>query len=103
MRMRIKLFIQLGGTVEGFRWRIPLQIKENGTFNDKGSINILNTKERYYGKDNIKIKLRKKDKNWVIYHIPSSIWWHTVIHHDWDNGGTMYLLSHKEHILIHRI
>ena len=34
--------------------------------------------------------------------IPSSIWWFSEIHHDWEDGARMYLLTKGEHILIHR-
>ena len=44
-----------------------------------------------------KILIRNKDAKWVRTHIPSSIWWKTVIHHDWKNGGIMYLLAPQKH------
>ena len=46
---------------------------------------------------NQKVKTRNKDKTWIYHNIPSSIWWHTAMHHEWKNGGVMFLLTPEEH------
>lgn len=52
----------------------------------------------FYFIDAYKGKLRHLDKAWCYRNIPSSIVWNTEIHHDWENEGIMYLLSHKDHL-----
>lgn len=99
--MKKKSFGLLSGTEEGWSWDIRTQIKENEAFNAKGMFNIRNTEEQYE-KYREKRLIRHKDRFWVINNIPSSIWWFSEVHHDWNNDGVMYLLTKGEHILRHR-
>ena len=100
--MKTKSFFLLTFTEEGFLYEIRAQVIENGTFMDKGnSIHSRNSKV-HYKRNREKQLIRNKDYQWVIQNIPSSIWWHTEIHHNWANNGTMYLLTKGEHILRHR-
>lgn len=81
--------LQSGGE-EGYRWELAIGIHENikvftGSFTFGGE----EQKRRH--------KIRSSDKSWVIHHIPSSIWWFNEVHHDWEDGGRMYILDKKEH------
>jgi hypothetical protein len=44
-----------------------------------------------------KATIRQTDRVWVCKNIPSTMWWGSEVHHDWDNGGVMYILTLKEH------
>ena len=76
--------------MEGHRWQYGISIYSHTViFTGAFSYGSVDTRE----KDNI----RSKDKWWVAANIPSSIWWDTEIHHDWENGARMYLLTKEEH------
>ena len=96
--MRIKSFTLLSGSEDRWGWCATTHISEYGGFKNKGvGWELTNLKERYE-KDKKKVNMRIKDKNWVHRNIPSSIAWYTQIHHDWNDGARMYLLSKGEHI-----
>ena len=102
MKMRTKSSTLLFGTEEGWSWNIRVGVYENGTFSTTGaSFHLQNQKSRHK-RDLVKERIRAMDRTWVYRNIPSSIHWHTQIHHDWANNGTMYLLAKGEHILRHR-
>ena len=44
-----------------------------------------------------KATIRQIDRIWVCKNIPSSIWWNLEVHHEWKDGGRMYLLTKQEH------
>ena len=101
LEKRVKSFTLLSGMEENWHWDIICKIKGNGAFRRKGAYTVVDTKEQRekYKEKNL---LRQKDKLWVANNIPSSIWWFSEVHHDWNNGGVMYLLTKGEHILRHR-
>jgi hypothetical protein len=100
--MKTKSVVLLSGTIEGWCYRCTVQIIKNGRFKGKGqNFTTRNSKEERESHVE-KITIRKKDQNWVRQNIPSSIWWYTENHHDWKDGGRLYLLTEAEHILRHR-
>lgn len=44
-----------------------------------------------------KARIRRKDRHWIANNLPSSIWWGLETHHNWEDGGRMYLLTHELH------
>lgn len=99
--MRVKQISLFSGTEKDWFWYTRCLVKENGLLGDHGTIQSYNRKERYI-RDNEKEKIRAVDRLWVYRNIPSSIHWHTEIHHEWCDAGRMYLLTKEEHILLHR-
>lgn len=100
--MRTKNFEVGSGTIEGWNWRLSVEVKENETFGSRGSsFKFRNVEERAI-KNREKIQIRGSDREWVRNNIPSSIWWFTEIHHDWKDKARMYLLTKGEHVLRHR-
>lgn len=102
MRTKRKSFALISGMEEGFSYVLRAIVADNGNFHSKGtSFGIENMRE--YGKKNReKDRIRTNDRVWVYRNIPSSIHWHTEIHHNWAKNGIMYLLTKGEHILRHR-
>ena len=97
--MSEKGFSLISGTEDGVHWSYRISIHSNGTFRGKGVFSIVKGRGKW---NKMKDSLRAKDRLWVYRNIPSSIHWHTEIHHNWANNGTMYLLTKGEHILKHR-
>jgi len=95
MKVGRKTVYLVAGVEEGSEWNLHINVYP-GSANFQGNF-ALGIK-----RDKVKALQRQKDKNWVIWNIPSSIWWHMEIHHDWEAGGVMYLLTHKEHLERHR-
>ena len=94
--MSEKSFVLDSGNEDGWHWSITVGIKENGEIRRRYSFNFYDMqeiKEKYKEK----VKIRGVDNMWVLHNIPSSIAWKTVIHHDWSDGGRMYLLTKGEH------
>jgi hypothetical protein len=99
--MRIKTIILLSGTQDGWQWQVPQITTKKGNIRENIYFNYIdkaNTRKKYIEKT----RIRDNDNKWVRNYIPSSIWWKTEIHHDWKDGGRMYLLTKGEHILRHR-
>ena len=86
------VYLASGGE-EGCDWRLSLTCS-SGTKNFMGNYVLVVANE--------KKRLRTSDRTWVYRNIPSSIHWYTEIHHDWSDGGRMYLLSHGEHLVLTR-
>jgi hypothetical protein len=99
--MKLKSFILLSGEKKGYRWAIPLVVTEKANVRNACFFDFIN-KNIYREKYREKTRMRDRDNKWVRNFIPSSIWWKTEIHHDWKDGGRMYLLTKGEHILWHR-
>lgn len=100
--MRVKNITLYGGMVEkSFSFNISVRVCENSSFCSKGNISLKDNLSDYH-RNKKHVNLRRLDREWVHTHIPSSIWWNTEIHHDWENDGIMYLLTKNEHILRHR-
>ena len=99
---RVKAQTLLSGTEEGHSWYISVVVYEDGTFFNRGSGFYFRNHKEKRDKDKFKIKIRANDRYWVIRHIPLSIWEKKQMHHDWNNGGRLYLLTRNEHILRHR-
>ena len=99
--MRSKSTNLLSGTEEDWYWRVVTKVYETGNFENKGGFDMLNS-TKYRDRNRVKIRMRISDRTWVKNNIPSSIWWFTEVHHNWKDGGRMYLLSKSEHILKHR-
>ena len=89
------------GSIDGFVWKIAVRIRVNGSIKERGPI-FTKDRRRYYLQDKEKEKIRRSDRYWVETRIPFSIRNGCEIHHDWENGGTMYLIPKVEHILLHR-
>lgn len=89
----------ISGTEEGFYWSANAFIEDNGAFKNKGGFRI---QYPYNSLQRKKAGLRSTDRTWCYRNIPSSITWKTERHHDWEDGGRMYLLTKEEHILRHR-
>ena len=100
--MKTKSFTLLSGSFEDWHYDLVTTIGEDSSFREKGSAFHLKNLKLDLIKNRYKINIRKTDKSWVYRNIPSSIVWHTEIHHNWANNGTMYLLTKGEHILKHR-
>ena len=99
-KRRSKTFTQYSMSIGRFFVRIRVSIYDTGGFQRTGEqIEVENTKTRNTKRKDV---IRGNDRSWVHNHIPSSIAWKTQIHHDWENGGIMYLLTRGEHILRHR-
>lgn len=98
--MSEKRFTQLSGTINGWYWSVRLEIGKEGGIQYIG-FDYKNSIETYL-KTKVKCSIRARDRQWVMRNIPSSIWWGTEIHHNWKDGGRMYLLSKGEHILRHK-
>ena len=98
--MKTKGFTLLSGSLEGWHWSIVIAVSDKEQFTNEG-FRFSNEKE--LGKrDRRKRSIRTKDKSWIVWNIPSSIWWYMEVHHDWKDGARMYLLTKGEHILRHR-
>ena len=79
-----------GGSEEGLLWELIFSCRINTTVFSGGFI--------FHGENKRKKNIiRGKDKQWVMRNIPSSIWWMLEIHHDWEHGARMYLLTKEEH------
>ena len=92
--MRLKTFTFLSGYDESQSWRLDIVVREDGSFAKKGTtFDII-----FQNPNKTKQDIRAKDREWVMQNIPSSIWWKTQIHHVWEDGARMYLLSKLEHI-----
>jgi hypothetical protein len=77
----------VGGSFEGWKWNIYQSVTI------KGKVSSFN----FTFVDPFKAKTRRLDKQWIAYNIPSSLWWKLDMHHNWEDGGRMYLLTPKEH------
>jgi len=86
---------------EGSGVRVVVMVSGNGSFESVGSLHMM-YRETHLNKYTKKRLIRQNDRSWIHHNIPSSIWWYTETHHDWKNGGRMYLLTKAEHILRHR-
>ena len=90
-----KSIILFSGGEEGLGFSLTLKVySETKVFSGSWNFKFKETRE--------KDKVRGLDRKWCYRNIPSSIMWNVEVHHDWENGGTMYLLSHAEHMSIHR-
>ena len=85
------IYLASGGE-EGFAWELQLNVSK-GMKAFPGHFLI----EDEDGK--IKSNTRSRDKSWVVNNIPSSLWWNLQRHHDWEDGGRLYLLTKKEHMI----
>ena len=94
--------ILLSGNYEGQSWRIVVVTTETGGFQGKGTFIFDYAYKDVSEERKKKGRLRVTDRKWVQRNIPSSIVWNTQVHHDWEDGGRMYLLTKGEHILRHR-
>lgn len=100
--MKSKSFVQISGSEENCSWEVRLEVGEKGKFRTRGEHFRLRKQGIKTGKDRNKRNIRDSDRSWVYRNIPSLIAWKTEIHHDWNDGGRMYLLTKGEHILRHR-
>ena len=86
---------------EGAALTIRLRVSRKGnlSYTDHyASKEVMRKRAKRNHKKNLKKRrIRGRDAQWVHTYIPSSIWWHCEIHHDWKNGGIVYLLSHLDH------
>ena len=98
---KTKNFTLLSGTEEGWQWGIKVCVVPSGHFHGKGTFRYHNSNGETEDRRR-KETLRKQDRTWCYQNIPSSIMWFVQIHHDWDDGDRMYLLTKAEHILRHR-
>ena len=80
---------------------VRLKVLRSGSFKNRGALELHLTVDDTAERRK-KASLRSVDRTWVYRNIPSSITWETEIHHDWEDGGRMYLLTKGEHILRHR-
>ena len=92
---KAKQIYLFGGSEEKQIWELMVEIRETSY---KFSGHFLFPKPENEEKHGIRVR----DRTWVRNNIPSSIQWYTEIHHDWEDGGRMYLLSEKEHKRKHR-
>ena len=83
-------------------WSVVVVITKIGNFQGKGTILTDCSYEDISEKRKRRGYIRIKDREWVYRNIPSTIAWKTQIHHDWEDGARMYLLSKGEHILRER-
>ena len=93
--IKTKSITLASGNESGWYWTLTLRTAKN-------LFSMGFTFEHYLARDKSHARIRCRDKNWIYYNIPSSIWWFNEMHHDWKNGGRMYLLTKAEHILRHR-
>ena len=100
--MKTKQINLLSGTEEGWHCYLCAKTTEDGRINNRGTTFHLKDLNGVYQREKMKRGIRISDKRWVYQYIPSSIWWFTELHHDWKDGGRMYLLTKGEHILRHR-
>jgi hypothetical protein len=82
-----KTVFLVGGGYEGWKWNVYQSVSTKGK--------ILSSNFTFV--DPWKAKTRRLDRQWIAMNIPSSIWWELSTHHDWEDGGRMYLLSKEEH------
>ena len=80
-----------GGTEAGLTYQLRLPVYRNG------SVQAIYFRLQDIS-DRKKQRIRYKDRIWVASNIPSSLWWGKEIHHDWEDGGKMYLLTKGEHL-----
>ena len=97
-----KHIVLYGYSEGGYRLNIVMSVIPSGGFQAKGSFIYAYPYRERTKRSKKQEQIRRADRVWVYRNIPSSIWWHTEIHHDWTNNGTMYLLTKGEHILRHR-
>jgi len=90
--MRVKGFGIFNQGEEGAILQVRQFVNENG-FIRFPTLSVRSKTNYKGGKD----KIRALDKTWVYHNIPSSIWWYTEVHHDWENGGIMFLISKEKH------
>ena len=83
-----------GGSEEGESFEFYVYVNGNGKI---GKITCL-----FPSKDLFKSRTRLKDRLWFYRNIPSSIIWNVEVHHEWEDGARVYLLSKEEHKLKHR-
>jgi hypothetical protein len=100
--MKLKTFVQFSYREDCYGINIVLKVSEKGAFYSKGAVQYVFPRRNESKEAHMKSHLRKMDREWVYRNIPSSIHWHTEIHHNWYENGTMYLLTKGEHILRHR-
>ena len=89
------------GTHEGWRWAVRLRVNREGFFSNNTAFSLQRNKP-LTGEAKRRNRIRLDDRRWVYRNIPSSIHWYNEVHHDWEHGGRMYLLSHSQHILVTR-
>ena len=81
----------LGGSEEGEAWYLRVEITENGHVHGA----YFKYPERF------KSRIRDNDRRWFKKHC-TPIFNKYEIHHDWENGGMCYLVTHEEHKKIHK-
>lgn len=103
---KVKMFQLFRMGEEGAVLAINLRVSRKGNLSCSDAYTTKEVKQkgekRNWELNAKKIRMRINDNRWVHNHIPSSIWWETVVHHDWKNGGVMYLLTPEEHSVITR-
>ena len=97
-----KSFVLFGHSEDGYRLNVVMSVIPSGGFQGKGIFLYAYPYKQQSKKSKKQEQIRRGDRIWVYRNIPSSIHWHTEIHHNWANNGTMYLLTKGEHILRHR-
>lgn len=84
--------VWIGGGIEGgLAYELRLSVYRNG--NVEGISFSLRDNS-----DMKKKRVRYKDRIWVALNLPSFLWWGKEIHHEWEDGARMYLLTKEEHL-----
>ena len=90
MKKKFQKLLLASGSEEGRKWGLIVDICLNSHV-FSGCFIIRSEKQTE------KDRIRTKDRKWCYINIPSSIVWNVEVHHDWNDGGRMYLLSKEEH------
>ena len=92
--MKGKEILLLCGTEEKQEWLLSLFIRGK-THKFSGFFRLKNEKNTY------KRKIRHSDWHWVKRNLPNLVGVFQN-HHDWSHGGVLYLLTKKQHQLLHQ-
>jgi len=95
--MKYKNLKNIRHTEDGITGMISVRCNQKGVIFTTASF----FKENITPKRLLRKRIRHNDWEWVLYNIPSSIAWKTVIHHDWEAGARMRLITPEEHRKIH--
>ena len=88
--MKRKMILLLSGIIDSSIWTVRTPINEKGE-----------TYDTYFNQsDPIKTKIRDKDRTFFKKQLNNLD--KLEIHHDWENGATCFLLTHREHLKLEK-